>query len=97
MASRAACQRSSGAGRPLSRASRMPRSSATPAHQPPVGEVLPTATGLPDALLRLVPVVGDPVEHVGDPPPTVVAGGEPVPVPGVDPGYSRRRDLVTVS
>ena len=55
-----------------------------PAHQPAVGEVLSAAAGLPDALLGLVPVVGEPVEQVAPAEPAGVAGLDAVLVREVD-------------
>ncbi len=45
-----------------------------PGLQPAVGEVLLPAAGLPDALVRLVPVVAQPVDHAGDVLPAAVGG-----------------------
>ena len=43
-----------------------------PAHQPGVGEALAAAAGLPDALVGRLPVLADPVDHVGDADPLLV-------------------------
>src|SRR4029453_4726084 len=43
-----------------------------PRHQPTVGEVLAASAGLPDALLRPVPVLAEPVDHICDPGPEFV-------------------------
>src|SRR3954463_2044535 len=55
-----------------------------PAHHPAVGERLAPAAGLPDALLRLVPVVGEPVQDAPDRRPSPVGDLEPGPIGCVD-------------
>src|SRR4029453_6835533 len=49
-----------------------------PTHQPAICEILPTSSGLPDALLGLVPVVGEPPENVAHLSPTAVTDLESV-------------------
>src|SRR4029077_20341551 len=49
-----------------------------PTHQAAVGKILPAPSGLPDTLLRLVPVVGQPAQDLAHPPPSPVAGFESV-------------------
>ena len=48
-----------------------------PAHEPAVGEVLAPSAGLPDALLRLVPVLGQPVQQLADRRPAAVPDRQP--------------------
>ena len=55
-----------------------------PRHGAAVGEVLPAAAGLPDALLGLVPVLGEPVEDADDALPAGVPDLDPGVVAGVD-------------
>jgi hypothetical protein len=44
-----------------------------PTHQPAVREILPAPSGLPNALLGLVPVVGEPANDVADAPPALLS------------------------
>src|SRR6187200_1934575 len=44
-----------------------------PTHQPPVREVLPASSGFPDALFWLIPVVGEPIQDLGNVRPTPLA------------------------
>ena len=44
-----------------------------PGHQSSVGEVLPPAAGLPDPVVRLVPVVAQPVDDLGEVGPQLVS------------------------
>src|SRR5262249_54012794 len=46
-----------------------------PAHHLAVDEALPAATGLPDTVLGLVPMLAQPVHHSGDVCPAIVAHG----------------------
>src|SRR4029453_8663460 len=55
-----------------------------PAHQPSVRELLLPAASLPDTLLRLVPVVGKPVQEIGEPAPSLVATVKSILVAEVD-------------
>jgi hypothetical protein len=51
-----------------------------PAHEPAIGEVLPTAAGLPDALVGLVPMLAHPVGELGELDPAGMADPESMPV-----------------
>ena len=44
-----------------------------PTHQPAVREILPASSGFPNALLGLVPVVGEPAKDVANAPPALVS------------------------
>src|SRR5438128_10814689 len=72
------------AGRPRWRATRIARSTATPAHQPGVRVVAAAAARLPDPFVGLVPVVHQPLEVADDLHPAVVVDGPPVLVAEVD-------------
>src|SRR5262249_7186672 len=64
-----------------------------PALHPAVGEVLATAAGFPDALIGLVPVVAQPVDHVRGSSPALIGGLQAT---GVDLGDRVQRLAVDV-
>ena len=84
MPSRTAVQRGMSAGRPRWRAIADRALDRDPAHQPRVRVVPAAAARLPDALVRLVPVLDQPLEVAGELDPAVVVDGQPVLVAEVD-------------
>ena len=65
--------RARSAGRPRCCASRIDAVQRDPGLEPAVGEVLPAAAGLPDALVGLVPVLAQPVDDARQRGPALVA------------------------
>src|SRR5207247_10258199 len=55
-----------------------------PAHQPAVGEVLPAAAGLPDAIVGLVPVLAQPVGELAQLDPAGMANLDAVAIGEID-------------